>query len=453
MSPRNKDARLSIRITEDGMEARAVLYPAVGEGQPLSPEETDMLLEEAGVREGIDREALDDALESQNEAAGEIEFVLARGRSPEDADPPFLKLAQKFFTVRLYGKEVGGRVDFREARPFVIVAAHEALGRYQAAKEGETGITVGGDPVAPGEKQRIAFDPGDNTYRDGDYIRSSIAGRFILTGKRFMVSEVLELEGVDFHTGNIHYPGDVVLRGEIGDGFSLVCGGDLYAAVSLVVTDVQVKGDLSVEGGILGRKNGILKCGGSIRAKFIENLTLECRKDLHADSGILQSRVYVLGKIVCGEKGRIINSTVYGVAGVEAQQLGNPAGLPATVSAGSDFRQLRLLRNIRGCQRRLGRKLDSLSSQLKNSRGSAEAIQELKEEIYRAHEESADLEEAASQALRNIECSPEARILSRDTVYPGVTIEIAQVSLRIASTLPRGEFYLDQEHREIRNLE
>jgi uncharacterized protein (DUF342 family) len=163
--------------------------------------------------------------------------------------------------------------------------------------------------------------------------------------------------------------------------------------------------------------------------------------------------VYVLGKILCGEKGRIINSKVYGVAGVEAQQLGNPAGLPTTVGAGSDFRQLRRLREIRESQRLLGVKLETLNSQLKTASGSGESTREIKAQIHRAHGESAELEEAAAEALRNIECSPGARILSRDTVYPGVTIEIAQVSLRIASALPRGEFYLDQEHREIRNLE
>lgn len=453
MGGRNRDAYLELDIPDDELSASVRLFPALGAGRGMGEAELKSRLADAGIVYGLIEETLQEAAERLSRERQPFSVEVARGTPPEDADPAYLKLAKRFFVQRLYGSEKGGRVDYREARPFIVVARDDALGRYIPASSGREGKSVRGNPIPPGQKQRIPFQPGENTYRDGEFIRASIPGRFNLQGTRFFISEVLELAGVDFHTGHIRYPGDVVLRGEVGDGFEIVCGGDLHAAVPLDVTDIRVKGDVSVEGGILGRKPGVLKCGGAVRAKFVENLDLEARGTVRLEGSVLQSSIYTLSSLSCGEKGRIIHSSVYAVEGIEAQQFGNPAGAPTFVSCGSDFRQLRRLKEIRLRRRSLKLKQDTLQGLAREGMLGRDALGMQKRLLGELEDALAELGEAEEEALRLIEKLPEARIVSRDTVYPGVIIEICQVSRRITETVPRGSFYLDREERRIKLID
>ena len=449
MAGRNRDAHLRLSVSDDAMRASASLEPALGEGHGLDRSQCEAILQAEGIVHGIEWEALEQAL--ARTAAGESvpELTVAGGTPAEDADPAYLKLAARFFTVQLYGRERGGRVDFREARPFIVVSSGEALGRFSPAAPGIPGRDVYGREVAPGEKRRIPFVPGEGTRRDGELLRADRTGRISLDGNRVTVQEILELPGVDFSTGNIRYPGDVVLRGEVSDGFSIVCGGDLHAAVPLDVTDIQIKGDLTAEGGVLGRRPGILKVGGCMEARFLENLDLECRGTVRIAGSVLHSRVHTLERLICGEKGRIINSRIYAVAGVEAQQLGNSAGQLTLISCGSDFRVLRRISELRQRRRRLKLKLETLRGLQSRGGFSPAGETRLAELARRTGAEIEELEEAAREALSGVERAPGATIHARDTVYPGVTLEICQVTRRVTSSIPRGLFYLDDSAREI----
>ncbi|WP_319562758.1 FapA family protein [Marispirochaeta sp.] len=438
MGIRNRDARLVITVSDDEMKASGILHPAVAEGRSLGMQDIKAELDNAGIVSGIVDEGIKKALSELDTAKDPVSVLLAGGTPAEDADPAYLKLSQKLFNLRLYGKEQGGRVDFREARPFIIVHKDEALGRYQPPSPGTPGRTVTGRELEPGLKKRIPFEPGDNTYRDGDYIRASIAGRFSLQRLRFSITKVLELGGVDFHSGNIRYPGDVVLRGEICDGFTFSCAGDLHAAVPLDVTEVKVKGDLTVEGGILGREPGTLKVGGAVKARFIENLDLECRGSVSVNGVILQSSISTLGFVRCGEKGRIFNSTIQAVEGLEAQQLGHPAGRTTIIRCGSDFRKLKLYAELKEREEMLARQLGENKPERSD------------EYLLRMRQELEELKESASAVLREVNLRPEARIMVRDSIYPGVTIEICQVIFRVNTTIPRGTFYLDREQGVIK---
>jgi hypothetical protein len=438
MGKRNRDARILITLRDDEMEAQGTLYPALGEGQSLSMEYIEESLRDAGIVAGILHDEMEKLLEDADPSGKPASRVLARGTPADDADPAYLKLSQKLFDLRLYGKEKGGRVDFREARPFAIVQKGEALGRFLPPSPGTPGITVTGRVIEPGIKKRIPFEPGENTFRDGDYIRAAISGRFVLQRLRFSVSEVLELDGVDFRSGNIRYPGDVVLRGEICDGFSLSCGGDLYSAVPLDATEVMVKGDLIVEGGIIGREPGTLKVGGAVRARFIENLELECRGSVRLEGVILQSRISTLGFVHCGEKGRIFNSTLQAVEGIETWQLGHPAGRKTLVRCGSDFRKLKLYAELKSREEDILRQLGK-----KNPETDATALLYLRRELE-------ELRDSAAAVLRDVHPRPDARITVRDTIYPGVTIEICQVLYRVESPIPRGSFYLDRDSGQVK---
>ena len=61
-----------------------------------------------------------------------------------------------------------------------------------------------------------------------------------------------------------------------------------------------------------------------------------------------------------------------------------------------------------------------------------------------------ELRDSAAALLRELNPRPDARVTVRDTIYPGVTIEICQVLYRVETAIPRGSFYLDPESGEIK---
>jgi hypothetical protein len=79
------DARVSVTITADGLEARLKDYvPAQGEGRAISVSELEYALREAGVAGKPDREQLQRVVDRLAEEESAPDLVLARGRPPEE---------------------------------------------------------------------------------------------------------------------------------------------------------------------------------------------------------------------------------------------------------------------------------------------------------------------------------------------------------------------------------
>lgn len=79
---------------------------------------------------------------------------------------------------------------------------------------------------------------------------------------------------MDNSTGNIDYPGNVTVRGNVKGGFSIIAKGDIV--VEGVVEDalIQAGGQIIVKRGIHGMTKGILRAQGNVICKFIENATI-----------------------------------------------------------------------------------------------------------------------------------------------------------------------------------
>ena len=109
--------------------------------------------------------------------------------------------------------------------------------------------------------------PLKNTIWEGGSVVAGCEGMFKYDSPNFWVNEVLVIQkDVDYRTGHIKFPGDIVIFGEIKDGFKVNCGGTLFCKKTLDASEVVCKDDLVVDRGIIGRKKGTVKAGGRIRA-------------------------------------------------------------------------------------------------------------------------------------------------------------------------------------------
>jgi uncharacterized protein (DUF342 family) len=122
-------------------------------------------------------------------------------------------------------------VDFKARSPFRLVRTGEVLARVVSKQEGEIGFNVRGEAIPFSKVEVSSFKPGTNTGFTDDALVALRDGHFELKGDVLTVHEVLEVAGdVDYRTGHVDFSGDVVIHGEVKQGFQVKAKGSVFCA-------------------------------------------------------------------------------------------------------------------------------------------------------------------------------------------------------------------------------
>ena len=355
--------RVEIKVAEDDMTAWGTFYSGTSpEGKLLVWSEFAETLHTAGLGSCLLEREIQDALFRFNTGHPANEtLVIARGKSPVAERPAFLKLEPRFYNHH-FTDQGGAQVDFKDFSPFVIVKKGELLARGIQPRTGVSGLTVRGAEVPAGKKEIKHLRPGSHTLFAHGKIFSRIAGRFTLEGDVFDVSDLLELDaGVGYGTGNLAFPGSVVVKGVVSDGFRLVAGGSITIKGPLDASEVMCHGDLTCEGGIIGKNPGLVRAGGKIKALYVEHCQVESLGSITVTKALLHAKVYTNSDLILDEGGRVVSTSVWVKGVLSCAQLGGENG-PAKVVAGSDFVVQRKMEAIRSRHRLLEQELSKEKS-------------------------------------------------------------------------------------------
>ncbi|MFW6180381.1 MAG: DUF342 domain-containing protein [Spirochaetota bacterium] len=445
----DRDGYVDIRVSKDDMRARADFYPPVGNGEPLSREAVEEALREERVVSGLGWGRIDQALSRcNNDRVPQMDVVAARGIQPVDEIPEHLEIEERLLAGPPAPPpgDKQQRVDYRELVSYVLVEEGETLARVVPRRDGQYGKTVRGELI-PYQKSRAApLEARKNTRREGDRIVASCHGRFTLWKNLFWVNEVFEIfTDVDYKTGNIHFPGDVIIHGRVKDGFKVEAGGTIHCKGTLDASEVVCKGDLLVDRGIIGRRKGVVRAGGRVFTKFIENSLVEAGDSLHVETGILHSEIHTRNKLVMGKRSIIVGGRLHAFAGVDAAQLGNDIGIKTEVICGVDSTVQRKIEWIKEKTLLLAEKARQLEQRIHKGLRNPEAVQML--EKLRGAVRSLNQKNAA--LLAGQRSNWEARVTVSANVYPGVYLEICNLSLVVPRQMKGVVFRPDPETRKI----
>ncbi len=444
---------VEVYVSEDEMKATADFYPpsegisdaGIEPGKPIEPEDVEKVLEKKGIVTGIDWNAISEAIFRCNTERTPVTGVtIARGKKPVDEIPPHFEIIEELLKSRKPIDTDSQRIDFKEISPFTLVNKGQVLARLVPKVPGAFGETVLGKAI-PFKKASIPqLKPGKNVVVEADIAKAGCHGRFIYTDDSFWVSEVLEIKSdVDYHTGNIDFPGDVVIYGNVQDGFKVRAGGSIYCHKTLDASEVLCGGDLFVRLGIIGRKKGVVKVKGSVEAKFIENCYLEAGGNISIKTSILNSVVHSLKRVNLGEKGIIVGGKVFAQNGVEAAQLGTRVGPKTEIHCGIDFTIQQKLEWIRDKNIELAMKLNEIDRRIKDA-STPSYIEKLKEVRKKLSQAIHKLNAASATMVNELDKNEEADVKVSASVYPGVYIEICHISYIVNRELKHCRFYLDK---------
>ncbi len=430
---------VSLELSDDEMLVTGHFYPPEPRsGTPVFVDQVAEQLEEVGVVYGIEWENIRDAIWRCNTEKREILGVpVARGREPEDTVEAHIGLRKELLRQAKRNRtprERDGQIDYRSVTPFLIVKKGTVLARDIPRREGRPGSTVLGEEIPCSTRTPAVVTPGDHIGRRGRYYVAAVDGRFDWGPDYFALREVLEITGdVDYSTGNIDFPGDVILHKGVKDQFTIRAGGSVFCKATLDATSVRCGGDLIAKHGIIGRDDAIIEVGGKVEARYIENCRLTAGGSIHTTVGIIHSVIRTTGKVETGHEGKIVGGQLYALQGLSTHETGSEMGTYTEITCGIDFRVADRLERIHEKSTDIAFQLERLRSgrmKTKNAEDRSAAENKLSELLAR-------LQDSAQQLLTNLDRDEEAKITVTGTMHPGTFLEICHVCRKVTEPQTR----------------
>lgn len=330
------DERCDIQVMSDKMTVILRMYPPSTGGLLTSKAHIMDLLAHARVRAGIDEDAILMALEERPYCT---DIIIASGKLPTPGrDGSIVYHFDTDNTIRPELQE-DGSVDFFKLNNLHQCTKGQVLAEIIPEQKGENGYDVYGSVLLAREVKKAVFDHGRNLEKSKDGLKliSMVDGHVSLVDKAIFVSDVYSVEDVGTSTGNIEYHGDVEVKGNVCENFSVKTDGDVFVSGVVEGAVIEAGGNIIIARGMHGQNKGRLKAGGNIIAKFISAAEVEA-------DGFVEAEQIINAKVSAGTninadagKGLITGGKIVAKGVINARNIGSPMGATTIVEIGTDI--------------------------------------------------------------------------------------------------------------------
>lgn len=435
------DEKCMINVMSDKMTAILRIYPPSAGGKETSKTRILELLMHMKVRAGIDEAAIQSALDERLYCT---DIVVAQGKLPTPGrDGSIVYHFDTDNTVRPELKE-DGTVDFFKLNNLHQCTKGQVLAEIIPEERGENGFDVYGSVLLAREVKKPVFDHGRNMEKskDGLQLISMVDGHVSLIENAVFVSDVYSVDDVGTSTGNIEYHGDVEVKGNVCENFSIRTDGNVFVSGVVEGAVIEAGGNIVIARGMHGQNKGRLKAGGNVIAKFISAAEVEAAGFVEAEQ-IVNARVSAGTNINADAgKGLITGGRVVAKGAINARNVGSPMGAATIVEVGIDIESKKRLAEL---QKSVGEKSKSIPQMKK---GLEETTRKLKAGVRLTQEQIksaralqvtlAETQAKIQEELKEIEkldrllkSEMPAQIALRGTMYQGVVLSISGATMTV----------------------
>jgi len=229
-----------------------------------------------------------------------------------------------------------GSVDYRDLGLIVNVRVNDLICEIVPETQGEEGMNVYGQVIAPRPGRPPLVPQGSNTVlsADGTKLFAAESGNLVYMGGRFNVVTTFQISSdIDVKTGNINFLGDVVIKGSVQEGFSVTAGKTITVSGMVTGATLTAQGDITVKNGVFA--STIQSQYGNINIAFGENDTITTRGNLTSTS-LVGCRIKIEGDLDCTKNpGALVGGDCSVMGKFAVAQLGNKSYTPTIISVGS----------------------------------------------------------------------------------------------------------------------
>lgn len=442
---------MDIRVSLDKMRVVCQFYPPSDGGGYMDENEIISDLGYHKIRFGIKEEAIRAYLQNREYCT---DIVVAEGLQPVHGKDA--KIEYMFCTDMkiqpLHNED--GTVNYKELNTISHVQKGELLAKLIPADFGKSGRNVYGEEIKPRTVKTCHLEYGRNISinEEKTEIYSDVTGHVMYVNGKVFVSNVYEVPAdVDNSIGNINYDGSVHVKGNIKSGFTVQAEGDVIVDGVIENASVYAGGQIIVKRGVQGMHKGVLKAGGNIISKYIENATVSAAGYIESEI-ILNSTVSSGGTIkVHGKKGLINGGVTRAANSIEANNFGTEMETPTILEVGVDpakkERYTELKKQISQADEKLADKkviLDNYAGMInRGERLPADKLLYVQKLALGYKEEKAGLEPLRAEMNQiHVEMMVAAHSFVSVTgkAYPGVVVSIADMEYHVKSLVFNSKF-------------
>lgn len=433
-----------LRVTPDKMQAYVKFYAASEGGENMTASELVRDLNARGIRRGFCVENIKKYFDKREYLE---EVLVAEGKAPIQGKHAYIEYQFNTDKKARPTLKEDGSVDFFHLNILNHCNKGDVLAVLHPEKPGVPGEDLAGNRIPAAEVRRETLKYGRNIElsKDRTIITAQVDGHVELVNGSVFVSDELMVENVDNSTGNIDYEGNVQINGNVATNFQVNAKGDILVKGVVEGAKLTAGGNIIIARGMNGMSRGVLKAGGNIVAKFLENVTAEAEGYVASES-ILHSMVTAGGEInVDGRRGFITGGKVCAAGGVNVKTLGSEMGADTVIEIGDDPKRKKRLSELQkqveedtkilqavqptlfSAKKRLLKGEQLSPAQTQQVQAMAALNKQKTEAVAAANKE---IEELQKEAVG----SSETAVRVKGEVYPGTRICIGDVSMVVQKT-------------------
>jgi len=448
-----------IKVSDDGQEAYLIIPP-----RPLAVD-LMQLLDEKGVNFNIDTGLVSKINKGLSDRMKlEPKYLVAKGKKPVDGHNGELILRTKKPEDIILSSEDLTKVDYKVYKRKMLALAEKEnpVAMIIPPTKGFSGMDVYGNDLPGKDGEDVVLKLGQNVYQQGKKLVSKIDGLIVYKKGGdgvidFDVSEVYLVDGdVDYHTGNIDFPGSVIVKGLIKAGFEVIAKNEVIA--DTIRGRVIAGGSVVAKQGILGgTERAEIRCAGSVYAKFMQFTDVVTGDSLIIKRSILSSVIYAQGEVkVEGAPGSIVGGSLYASKGVDAKTLGSESFVKTEIALYDSAQDVMILRNVVERRFEVSKELLKIETYLGANRHSVETDPEKRDKIAALHNKREQLRRELLEINRELKSLQgmltkpvNFTIEAGKKVCPEVRVSISGKYMLIKNEKGKSTFFYDKANERI----
>jgi len=344
-----------------------------------------------------------------------------------------------------------GAIDFYNESPFLIVAKNNLIGKVAAALPGEDGVNVLGQAI-PTKPGKDLADLIDHSFKmdDTGNIHALVDGHLTYTAGKLRINPILEIaSNVDFSTGNIEFPREVIVKEGVRDRFSVKAGENIEIRKLVEASVLESLQDVILHNGMAGRETGTISAGRDLKAGYLDGVHASVAGNCQVNKEITNCQINIAGMLqspTAALRGGVISASKGGAVG----SIGSIQGIKTELIIGSipDIEaKIRLAQTLRPKVEesitKQQRALDTLINSIgKPNREQATEIEFMKFETGILEEKLVDLDNAIDRLAQIVREHASYKLDVKSMIFAKTTIWLPGFKLTFDNDV-KGELSLN----------
>lgn len=434
-----RNATMRAVVSRDKMEATLILKSGLGAGERLSVVGIKKALNDVNLIDKLTDDKINEMIDLARKKTDESEFVFAQG------SPAIAPNSYKLEWI----------AHFDEGVNATTIEKDELILKAKLCKKGEAGKDVFGTTINPKNAEPIELPAHDNsvnyTEKNGEtQFYATVSGELSRFDNTIIISSLKSMRtNIDDSTGDVKFPGNLIITGDIKDNRKVKANGDLTITGNAERSLVYSEASVHLNGGINGKGSGTVWAKNTAELHYAENARIFSGGDIKITNYCFKCLVKTNGKLCLIDTPAVLLGGVTSVAqGLVAKELGAKKTIRTIISFGQDY----LIKDeIEVREKEISEnntELEQINKKL-NSNDKSLNIEELRERKVKLIKRNSALTIRIFNLKENFEIHIPSKIEVTGFIYPGVVLESHGRYFEIMETRHNVFFEFDQKTGQI----